>query len=430
MLVRPKLGLILDSASFARSLGHKAPAEKVLLYRGSAWFDYIRSPFRIDVELLRQVPEYRYESDADGVPHGIQTDEATRHTFYGTAIVRGVAKELFKRENISAREMEIVLLPFVQLTLSRPPQNRFHLLVTGEEVLLKNRIFLRELGARLNIASIEEGLEIIRLYAKKNGVYYIRPPMKANEGYWYWLRLKSELKNYNDSTTTLYALVTRFVYLLMSLDEIGIQFYSGVDNDTLDRTSYYFNYFLTLASGMFDCLALETRDRLKISFPDNHTPWKTSLSNRAGEDFLRALRDKNPDLREHISHYMNFMNMVNTMRDLVVHREGLSKAGFESHRPGQRWEVNTLEIPEKVAAEIKSCGDIPKVYDAVSLWGVFRFGSEKHLLVPYYFAKVAARKLVEFTNQYLAFVGLSDASTESGSKDLQTDDLKLFESAN
>ena len=40
----------------------------------------------------------------------------------------------------------------------------------------------------------------------------------------------------------------RVCFLLMFIDEMGFQYYSGVNNVTMDDMTYYFNYFILLNS--------------------------------------------------------------------------------------------------------------------------------------------------------------------------------------
>ena len=92
----------------------------------------------------------------------------------------------------------------------------------------------------------------------------------------------------------------RLCFLLMCIDEMGFQYYSGVNNITLDNMTYHFNYFILLMTGIFDSLALQTTDKYSLTFKDSNNPSRISLNCKNGKDFLRALREKNLPLREHI----------------------------------------------------------------------------------------------------------------------------------
>src|SRR5450759_2745183 len=147
------------------------------------------------------------------------------------------------------------------------------------------------------------------------------------------MRLK--LPHYNVGDPMIDALSLRFQYILMALDEIGIQFYSGTGNDTMDNTLYHFNYLISLITGIFDNLALKTNSHLAINFVDLR---KVCINNNSGREFLREIRNKNQGLRDHISVYMDFINLIYEFRELVVHREGLSSTAFENM--DEHWKAN------------------------------------------------------------------------------------------
>ena len=431
MLLPTRVGFVLDSASFDDALAKgNTVAEKILMYRASPLYKWIRSPYAVAHKELAKVREYRLLNAKDGFPGGIEIDGSagpTRWTFgYGSKIIIESAKQSVNKKTVTSAEIGTVLLAFVQLVLSRRDDD-YHLLVTNGEILLKNKYRLRWLGDRLNIVSIDEALLLADLLARKRGVYYVRVPLRTFGWNWYWLSFRSKVRFYYESTPILDAFASRFIYLLMSADEIAFQYYSGVTNDALDRTAYHFNYLLTLITGIFDSLAIETRDRLKLSFKGDHIPWKTSLSPSSGDDFLKAVRGTKPALRKHINDYVDFILLIYLMRELVVHREGLQKAGFESHRE-EKWEANILEVPKEVANLIKACGDRKSSTNPFSEWGVFAFSS-KPVLVPHLFAAAATKKLVEFSNKYLEHLGFSDYVKGLPPGDGFADEIGDFQSA-
>ncbi len=197
---------------------------------------------------------------------------------------------------------------------------------------------------------------------------------------------------------------SRFVFLLMSVYEMGMQYYSGANNDTMDSTLYHLNYFISLVTGIFDCLAIETKDRLHLRFEDDSNPSRTSLSTRAGRHFLAALGDENRNLRRLITNQAGFVNLVYTLRESFIHREGLRETVFAFQNQDERWRQNFLVIPESISSAIQQLGDRTKRYDALSEWGVFGHRSG-HYLLPFYFAKSATLRLISFSNSYLQLLG-------------------------
>jgi hypothetical protein len=407
MKTKQPLGLVLDSWSLQE---RTKETDKLLMYTSSPLFKWVRSPLKSDNDKVRQIPEYKVVGDSEY--KGIQIARAmgmARYAFLEqTEVITELAKELCRKSEVTAEEKEILRSAFIFLGLSRF-EDDYHLLVTERPLLLSNRLLLKSrLGDRLRIVSIEEAVQLADLFSRRNDHYYICPPVETNEWYWYWLSFRSKVPYYNGTTrTALDAFAWRFVYLIMSVDAIGVQHYSGVNNDTLERTIYHFNYFLTLIPGIFDSLAITTRDALKITFERDDIPQKTSLSNKIGDDFLRALRDKRPDIRKHINEYVDFINLIYFLRELVIHREQFSKGGYESSNLDKRWEANVVEVPDEVMNLMESLSDRPADYNPFTQWGTLEFGS-KYLLVPYQFAKRAVSELIQFSNTYLQLMGFSN----------------------
>jgi len=425
MQIPEQLGFVLDSTSLDSALDRSnSDVRKLLRYIDSPFFKWIRSPVAVKHGILGNVPPYAGVIGEDGLPDRTCIDGKTWFFGYDANFVTQMTREMHEKDFEGGTEP--VLPFFIYLTLSSY-EDDYHLFVTEMDLLLDNRAWLRRLGKRANIVTAKEALEIVELYSKRRGAYYISPPLMANEGHWYWLSFRSKVPHYNVSTSILGAFASRFIYLLMSLDEIGIQFYSGVDNDTFLKTNYYFNYFLTLIPGILDSLAIETRDRLKISFNGDDIPSRTSLSGNVGRGFLRALRDKDPALRKHINDYVDFINLIYVLRDLVVHREALRGGGLEASSQDFEWETNVVEISDSAASLIKSCGDMETRDRRVTQWGVYRF-STKFLLVPYYFTKMATKKLIDFSNKYLEILGFQNFVQSLVDKDDFLADIKSFES--
>lgn len=405
MKTKPPLGLVLDSWSIHE---RAREAEKLLTYACSPLFKWVRSPLEPDNQ-VRQIPEYRILGESENKSIRIErpSGNANYAYFEQVDVITEIAKELSRKSTITSEETDIVRSAFIFLALSRF-EDDYHLLVTERPLLLSNRLLLKSrLGDRLRIVSIAEAVQLIDLYARRNDHYYICAPVESNEWYWYWLSFRLKIPYYNGGGSTLNAFAWRFVYVLMSMDAIGIEHYSGVNNDTLERTIYHFNYFLTLIPGIFDSLAIATRDGLGIAFERDDIDQKTSLSNKIGDDFLRALKDKRPNIRNHINQYVDFINLIYFLREVVVHREQFSKGGYESSNPDKRWEANVVEVPDEVMNLIRSLGDSPMAYDPFTKWGTIEFGP-KHLLVPYQFAKQATFELIKFSNIYLQLMGFSN----------------------
>lgn len=71
--------------------------------------------------------------------------------------------------------------------------------------------------------------------------------------------------------------------MLKAIDEIGMNYYKGSNNDTMEDMLYHFNYWVTLYSGVLDALAWISLYRYSIAAPNKN---KVALGN---EDVLAEL---------------------------------------------------------------------------------------------------------------------------------------------
>lgn len=213
--------------------------------------------------------------------------------------------------------------------------------------------------------------------------------------------MRIKLPHYNVGDSILDALANRMYYALMCLDEIGTQYYLGANNDTMDTTLYHFNYFITLITGIFDNLAIKTDSHLNI----NTKPQiRVSLSTKSGKDFLKEIREKNPQIRDHIKQYNFLIQLAYSFREKVIHQEGLDKTHFNNVDVG--WEANVLKISQEQYNLIKNCGDSKTRPDAFSKWGIWQTSNE-YFMVPYNFVLEYLSLLLVFVNIYLELLGYS-----------------------
>jgi hypothetical protein len=209
----------------------------------------------------------------------------------------------------------------------------------------------------------------------------------------------------------------------MALDEIGIQFFLGPDNDTMDNALYHFNYLISLITGIFDNLALKTNSYLRINFSDLR---KVSLSNVSGREFLKEVRERNRVMRDHVSSYMAFIQLIYTFREIVIHREGLAGITYQHKEDDEKWTANFVRISEEQRNFIKLCGDVDSEFDPFSEWGVYA----KHgvFLEPFHFSMKALAMLRRFVDEYLELLGYpSFIETQQQRNDGFTRTLNVFE---
>jgi len=415
-----KIHIHLDSNTFEKLLlNFDRLANAILRYHNSDCLEFVRSPFETIHEELVPIAEYKLIEDDNSEIKGIDIDYGTHQTkmafHYKNSDILIIAQKILQKKDINQEELENITSVFIQAVFNTQEARyidspffdgfeNLNIYITNDNVLLKNRLWFESHfpGYRLNIMSVEEASLFIDLFFKKNGKYCSSCRSSLNKGYWYWLSMRLKLPHYNVGDPIIDALACRLNYALMSLDEISIQFYSGVNNDAMDNTLYHFNYLISLITGIFDNLALKTNDSLGINFTN---PIKISISNRRN-DFLKEIREKNPNIRTHINSYVNFIQLIYSFREIVIHREGFSKTGFKYNDEHGEWEANFIKISEDIGKKIIACGDTRSKYNPVSKWGLYIMNNEFYL-EPLNFSKQAMVILMEFADEYLNLLGYS-----------------------
>jgi hypothetical protein len=332
-----------------------------------------------------------------------------------------------------------------------------------EKLISRDReIFcLRDFFPTLRLVNVNQALEICDIFAKSKGLYFgTRSGVDVTP--WYQLYLFSKLTHcpvaYQNSfinsnpSEVVKALVFRFLKVLLCIDYLGQQHYfaqsikqsidteqskEGLDilkqEGRLDPEKlkgiinlgdsliifYHMEYLISLVTGIFDNLAIESSNLYNISFPQQI---KISLSNIAGRDFLREIKTKNPTLKNHIDNNRNFINLIYEFREKVIHREGLERkiAPLVAH-----WS-NFIEINRDIKNYIKNCGDHKSIYKHITKWGIVEKQGNNYL-DPFYFAKKVVLKLIEFSDEYLYLIGNSKFSDYIDEQHKFVLDLKYFQ---
>ena len=424
-----KVRVFIDSKTFEDLLNnHDRLAIAILKYYDSERLDFVRSPFKTKFDEMKKVVEYKLKLDGSSKINSIEiikedSQEVMAFSYKMEDII-SIAKKIYEKKKIQKNELEKIIYVFIQAVFNRFEKSNIY--VTNEKILLKNRLWFESHfpGYPLNIMSVKEASIFLDLLFKKNEEYCVSSRYTLNKGYWYWLSMRLKLPHYNVGDKMLDALAYRFYYALMALDEIGIQYYTGVNNDTMDNMFYHFNYLISLITGIFDNLALKTNTALGINFRPGP---KVSLSNKNGRDFLREIRSKDQTLRNHIHSYVEFINLIYLFRELVIHREGLSKTGFENIDTNGKWKANFIKITKEIKEKIDLCGDKKDVYNPFTKWGVYRIHTE-FLLEPYHFSIQSLITLKKFVDEYLRLLGCpSFIETQKRKQCDFTRTLTLFE---
>jgi len=409
----PIFNILLDSESLSSELRKDNQIiKRILAFSMSKHFEMIRTPLEIDDEDFKRIVQYKLNLEKDKRNLRIDYNENnwSVHAFwYLERDIEQIACHIYNKKEVSKEEIETTRLVFIQATLNRD-KSQNSIFITENKILLKNRIWFETHfpGQKVNIVCLNEALEIMDLFLKFNQNHSVGPNFTYNEGLWYWVAFRNKIPHYNVSSKLINSLSNRFIYLLMSLDKMGFEYYLGVNNDTQANLIYFFNYYVSLVTGIMDNLALEAKDKFKVAFKNDHIPNKISLYNAgAGKDFLKALEQKNKPLRNHIRDYLELINLIYELREVVIHRDMLDKTAFEyNDEDGTKWESNFIKIDKNIWDIINRLTDSDEL-DPFSKWGKYKL-HELYFLEPFTFCKEFLRRLIPFVDSFLEKLGFPD----------------------
>jgi hypothetical protein len=423
------LRILLDSNSISTS---DRNTKKLLTYIGSDLLLFLLSP---DASFsIPEVGEVLAPRDANGhvtsISVPVNGTQATMGFGYSPQTISSLAAFTFSHSPPTSDDLRRITLGFIMEVLTRFRDVDF--MVTNDSLILDNRDWFQTMN-KCSIVSVEESLEIIDVFAKRKGVYYLSSQYDVGSSwYWYWCSFRSKIPHYEVSTDILSAFASRFTNVLMAIDEMGFHYYLGADNDTMGNTMYHFKHFVALVCGIFDSLAIETRDRLSVVFKGNHFPSRTSLNKSAGDEFLKALKLKDSNLWDLIDKHRDFIRVIYRMRESVIHTKGLLNAGFHyDSRDGKTWVANVVDLSKDmdVFKNILSWTAGTKPFEPLTDWGIYNSYNRKTtwtLFSPYDFAKAATRKLAEFCDSYLKLLGFQDYVGTPDPRNPLLDDIKML----
>lgn len=431
--------ILLDSDSLNVELEKRNRDLIALLdYTDINQFIFIRSPSSAKNDLTTKISEYElflpenYETKPRAI--GSLTIQGRENSMvfpfgYKMAYIPAHAKDIYGKEDVDESQYNAVKQILIQATFSQlaahsSNKTQTFLFFTENKDLLKKRLPLEhQFGFPLNIMTLKEGVQFLDLVLKRNEQYLLRGHFYINKGYWYWLSLRLKVPHLSKFTPISTAISYRAEYSLMALDEMGIQFYKGVNNDTKDNSLYHFNYLITLISGIFDNLALITDQDLQISHKDIR---QIGLSKSGSKPFLKEIRERRPDIRKHINNYVDFINLIYSFREDVVHRAGLPSVVFHDSSYKHGWNAQFIKISEEIARMIELCGDGKRDFDKFSEWGVYKSGNV-FFVTPYILGISLVRTILQFTDIYLDLLGYPLSSDVLKSDQDLDKHLKIFE---
>jgi len=414
MIAYNTLGLCIDSDSI-NSVYHsrKETVDRLLLYHIDdneiSYYNFVRSPYDPSPNVVSKIPVVQYAKSEE--------DEQK---------VERIGINALKKPRLSDGEKNFLLSIsnysglFQTLDVIETGHNiEDKLFVTENEDFLSKRyslnrkVSLESFFPGIRLVNLLDCLEIMDLFAKTHGLYIRSPNARMDKWYWYWIYFRWKVPHYDvhlpkpSSFTTQDSIVQtlgkRICYLLIAVDELGKIRYLRSEDESM--VSYHFNYLLSLISSVFDSLAIHTYEKYSISFPSDNVPSRISLKNNGGKKFLREVEKHNIDLRNHIRGFGNFINLIDNLRNRVIHTTGLKEMGFfvDSRMS------STFSIDSNEEGTIRSYGDKSGPYKILSEWGVYKYvltdNNKNYFLVnPYYFARSASRLLLKYADEYLKLV--------------------------
>jgi hypothetical protein len=409
-----KLGICIDSDSI-NSVYHsrKDIVDRLLLYYSdnnqSDYYHFVRSAYISSPNIVSTIPETQYSKDDDQ-----KVDIIARNALKGLGLTEGEKNFLLSIYNYSGQSQTLDVMESGHNIKDK-------LFVTENEEFLSRRYSTQSVSIEsffpgIRLVNLHDCLDIMDLFAKTHDLYLRSPKTNAsmNKGYWYWIYFRWKVPHYNvpiprSSSLTalndiLHALGKRICYLLIAVDELGKLHHFNSDDEIM--ILYHFNYILSLMTGIFDNLAIHTRDKYGISFPSGNIPSRFSLKNNGGGDFLKEVQKHNPALRNHIRSYNDFISFIHDLRDKVIHAEGRKEIGVFFV-----YKISTfIPIDNGEEGKIRLCGDKPGPYKKYTEWGVYKYvtpntNTMDFFLIPYYFAKSATTLILKFVDEYLELTG-------------------------
>ena len=406
-----KLRVLLDSDSFKSD-----STKRLLQYTDNDLFEFVS----LGNSTKHTVAELDFEGESSTT--GIVIDKSGNYS-------HGYKSSVWLGYNIScikavARKLDIeysdLILVFILITLIESKKDQKTILITERKKLLDRLNWSKESFPSFptnSIFSPDEALIYIDLHCKQLKKYLTAPNCYVNRGLWYLYSLKTKLTEYqpvwsvvvfggasipkgDNLTDSTESLAGRFTDMLIAIDEIGINYYTDVNNDTQDAIIYHFNYWITLFTGVFDALAWISKYRYKIEFDQ---VGRIGLRTSPQKDFTKLLFEKNAKLKGFLSINSSVIELMYEPRNLVIHRERLKGLRFENR--SENFDFNMVRIPEDFFDQIvelsKENGDVLRE------WGHYKSHGD-FFLEPYRFVRKATPALIKFTNGYLKLLDFGE----------------------
>lgn len=303
------------------------------------------------------------------------------------------------------------------------PEDQSSIFVTSDDEILSNRRRLEEdithSNELLTLMNPEEASELLGIFMrnKMDFIYFHNFNGDSfRHGLTLWADTVSKIlqpRPHRDEYIS--AITDRYESLLIALDRIGQQYYSGAHNESDLLTRYHFNNAISLLSGVTDVLALHIRDFYDISLQDHHTNIRTG-----DHQLLPEMKSHNKNLYNFLQRNHPVIELIHLIRNDIVHKEGIIKRGpgyelheeYKSNWKSQIIELNNLDEKkrQKFSAYYQQLDDEIEAYDPVTKWGIITTSGEPTIhkntsIEPYRFLKNLTFETIEIVDTCLEQLG-------------------------
>jgi hypothetical protein len=240
------------SEDYSAALDRQA-LNKLVSYVNHDLFRFRRSSNDTEHGDLQKIQQYLKITDTNKEVLKIELDRDSSFLAPEREKIDSLTNILFKE---SVRESGRDLIFWILLNIDIMQLNKYcqMLFVTLNRQIRTHRKWQNEfLPKGFYIVDVNQAIEFMDLFAKTQNKYYYTPHGTMNKGYWYLSSFRSKIAHYHvpertsaDSRDIMEAFASRFVYLLMTVDELGMEHYFPTDTDIMNP--YYFSYFITLTS--------------------------------------------------------------------------------------------------------------------------------------------------------------------------------------
>jgi hypothetical protein len=320
-------------------------------------------------------------------------------------------------------------------TVQQPPANfldmrlhqleKRHLFVTLDRALL-------DIGLQPQRSPIAFAVDpflaqrYVSLYLKAYGAYRVMPNFTVNRGLYYWMRLWNLVPAFQaawpyvvfgvnvaphgqEIYAFLQALHARLTGMMQAHDRLGWFRYTPADNDTRDEMLNELNYFIVLATGIFDSIAWLASHRFQINEPNRNaiTIRAPSTPNSRSASFFTNLETEAPTLVTYLrnSARQARIDLFYQPRDAIQHRLVLTGAHFNTGR--YLSDCNVVFPDSATVQAIQQVDSHDKERLPFSAWGLIYADEAQPLLEPFRCSGEALRFVFSFVDGALTHLDLA-----------------------